>query len=355
MAVFAVVLAGGRGRRLWPLSRSGRPKQFLPLLDGRTPLEETLARLAAVIPPERILVVAEHGHGDLALPLLPPGARLVREPCGRGTAPALGLAALHIRAREPGAAVAAVPADNWVAPGSDFAGDLRAAIAQADAGWLALVGTEPSRPAAGCGYIRPGRSLRSAGDRPAFRAEGFVEKPDRPQAERLWAEGWLWNAGVFAFRPVEFLEELRQLQPGLAGALARVEAALGTVNYEAVLEEAWRDLDPVSLEEGFFARGPRRLAVIRGTHRWLDLGTWDAVRRISLPCERANAVSGDALVIKSQGCLVRAGGGRLVAAIGVRGLTIVDTPDALLVLGPDCGEEVRMAAEALAKERPGLG
>ncbi|MGQ9778915.1 MAG: sugar phosphate nucleotidyltransferase [Bacillota bacterium] len=349
-----MVLAGGNGRRLWPLSRPERPKPFLPLFpEDRTPLAETLAKLTPVIPPERIFVVVERGHRELALSLLPSGVRLICEPCGRGTASALGLAAVHLAAVAPAAAAVAVPADKWVEPGPQLEEDLRAALALAAAGELVLVGTEALRPAVGYGYLLPGRAMRSVGGRPAFRLENFVEKPDRRKAAELVARGWLWHAGIFAFRPGEFLAAIRRLQPRLGESLARIETALGTVDYEVVLKKAWRELAPVSLEEDLLTRDPCRMIVIHGAHRWLDLGTWDALRRIALAKGKENAASGQAILIGCEGCLVRAEGGRPVAALGLRDLVIVDTPEALLVMGPAWGEEVRRVAETTAKERPG--
>ncbi|NLG84508.1 MAG: mannose-1-phosphate guanylyltransferase, partial [Firmicutes bacterium] len=348
---FAVVLAGGQGRRLWPLSRPTWPKPFLPLFPGdRAPLAETLARLAPLLPPERILVVVEEAHRAPALSLLPPGARLLCEPWGRGTAAALGLAAVHLAALAPGATVVAIPADKWVEAGSPYEEDLRAALVLAAAGEFVLVGTEALEPATGYGYLLPGHAVRSVGGRPVFRLEGFVEKPDRQRAAELVDRGSLWHAGLFAFSPGEFLAVLRFFQPRLGEALARVGAALGSVDYEVVLRKAWRELAPVSLEEGLFTRDPHRLLVVRGTHRWLDLGTWDALRRTALATGKENAVCGRTVLIDCEGCLIRAEGGRPVAALGLRDLVIVDTPVALLVMAPDRGEEVRRVAAIITRE-----
>ena len=350
-----LVMAGGAGSRLWPASRADRPKQFLPLLDGRSPLAETLARAVRLAPPERVWVAAGAAHRDLAEAALSPGMRAVYEPCGRGTAPCLGLAALHLAREDPGAVMVAMPADNWVGPGAAFFEEAEAAADLARRGGLVVVATAPTSPAAGFGYLRPGRLVETgSGEIQAFSLEEFIEKPDPERAAALCAEGWLWNAGLFAFKAAEFLRAIEELQPDLWRDLARIRDVLGTSDYDRALAEAWGGLAAVSFEEGILARSRGRAVVIRGRHVWSDLGTWDAVRRVAMAGEVENAVEGDALLRECRGCLVRAEGGRLVAVVGGEELTVIDTPHALLILGPGHGQEVREVVRFLAEKRTEL-
>lgn len=352
----AVILAGGGGSRLWPLSRSRRPKQFLPVLGGRSLLEETCLALAGIVPRERIAVVTGAAHRAMAEACLGTGPRIICEPMGRGTAPALGLAAVHLGAEAPDEVIVAVPADNAIGPGPGFADAVRAAARLAGEGGMAVVGTIPARPAPECGYIKPGERLAGEGGPAVFACGGFEEKPGPERAAELCAGGWLWYAGVLAVRPRALRREMERFLPELAEALAWVEGALGTPDYDAVLSYAWRNLPAVSLEEGILARGPAEARVVLGEYAWSDLGGWDAVREAALAQSGgANAVDGDALLHHARACLVRAGGGRLVALVGVEGLTVVDLPDALLVMGPGCGQELREVAGRLLEEgRRGL-
>ena len=352
--MIAVVMAGGMGTRLWPASRAKCPKQFLPLLGGHSPLEETLRRLGEILPPERIIIAVGAAHRRHAERCLAPGMRVICEPLGRGTAPCLGLIAAHLAGESPEEVLVALPADNWIAPGPEFAEALEAAADLAAAGGLVAVGTVPAHPAVGFGYIQPGVAVRSGREStPAFILRGFVEKPDRRRAESFCAEGWFWHAGILAFRPAELRAEIRRLQPGLDMALTRIEGAIGGPDYESVLDETWRTLPMLSVEEGLLARGPARAFVVRGGFAWSDLGTWDAVREAALAAGVENAVSGEPLLLMSRDCLVRADGGRLVAVVGAEGLTIVDTSDALLILGPGHGQEVRRITRFLADEGRG--
>lgn len=350
-----VVMAGGEGARLWPASRRRRPKQFLDLFGGGTLLRMTLERLSELVPPERILVVGNALHRELLEAQLPGGVRAIYEPVGRGTAPCLGLAALHLLAWGNDGVAVAIPADNWLGPGPGFARAVKTAADQAGRGRLALIGTTAKGPAPGFGYIKPGPPWPGApGDPPVHPLEAFEEKPSPERAASLCAEGWLWNAGIFAFRPSELLAEVERLQPALHRALTRLRSAWGTPGYAVALAEEWPRLPVVSMDEGIAARGPRRAAVVRGDFDWSDLGTWDAVRRAALAADAPNAVNGDAHVWAGRGCLVRAEGGRFVAVIGADDLVVVDTPDALLVLGPGRGQEVRGVVGSLAGRREEL-
>lgn len=317
-------------------------------------LRMTLDRLSEVVPLEKTLVVGNDLHREMLERELPEGARAIYEPVGRGTAPCLGLAALHLAARGEDEVVVALPADNWLGPGSGFARAVLAAAAEADRGGVVLIGTPACEPATGFGYIRPGPPGLNCSGEPLVRpVEAFEEKPSSMRAAELCAAGWLWNAGIFAFRPSVLLREIEHLQPALHQALTRLRI-WGARAFADALAQEWGRLPVISMDEGIVARDPRHAVVVRGNFDWSDLGTWDAVRRTALAEGVPNTVEGDAAVNASRGCLVRSGGGRFVAVVGVDDLVIVDTPDALLVLGPGRGQEIRGVVGALAGKREEL-
>jgi len=335
--MYAVVMAGGSGTRLWPASRVWRPKQFLSLSGGRSQLEETLALLKDIVPPVKILVAALEAQRDLVEPCLGRGMRAVYEPAAKGTAPCLGLAALSVFREAANEVIAALPADNLIERGEGFARALREAAVLAGCGYLATVATKPGRPAAQYGYIKPGAAL--AGHAGTFRLAAFAEKPSLERAEELCAAGWLWNAGVFAFRPDVLSAEIGRCQPVLADVLNMLAGKAGQNAYDETLAALWPTLPSISFERGILAKVPRQGVVLIGTYAWSDLGSWDAVRIAALK-GRTNAVHGDAILGQSKGCYVHADGGRLVAVLGAEDMTVIDTPEALLVLGPGRDQEI---------------
>ena len=271
---WAVILAGGVGSRFWPLSTPQRPKQLLPLVDDAPLLENTLDRLAPLVPPERTLVLTNASLvapiGALAPQL--PGENLIAEPKPAGTAAALTWAAAEIARRDgPGAVMICVHADWCIADEEGFRDTLaRAAEVAERERALVTVGIVPSRPDPGFGYIQPaaapGGAPNAAGE--ARRVERFVEKPDRETAQRMVAEGFLWNSGIFVWRVGDFLDEVRALTPEVAPAL---DAAGGDIG------RFFAAVKPISVDVGVLERS-RRVLVLPGDFGWDDVGTWAALR-----------------------------------------------------------------------------
>jgi mannose-1-phosphate guanylyltransferase len=339
-------MAGGSGTRFWPRSRARAPKQLLPILGGRSLLQETVARLTPPISRRRLLVVtgrAQAGGVRAQLRQLPPGAVLV-EPEGRNTAAAIALAALHVAQTHPDAVMAVLPADHAIAPLATFRADLALALDVAErTGALVTFGLAPTHPETGYGYIRPGAPVRGGRGRVAW-VEAFVEKPDRQRAEAILAEGrMLWNSGIFAWRVDAILAELRARLPGVVEPLA---AALG--RGARALAAAYRALPAVSIDTGVLEKAAR-VAVVRARFRWSDVGSWSALEPFWATAGNGrNAVSGRALAIDSRGCVVDSPK-RLVALLGVEDLVVVDTPDALLVCRKDRAQDVRLVVEELRR------
>ncbi len=326
---FCVVMAGGRGTRFWPLSRAARPKQLLPLAGGRTLLRETCARLFPLVGPERILVVTNAAQAAASAAELPelPAAHIVAEPVGRNTAACAALGVLLAeRIAGPGP-VALLPADHFIPDGDLLRAQLAAAFAHATATGAAVTfGIPPTRPETGFGYIETGAGS-GEGPLPGVR---FVEKPDAATAAAWLAGGrHLWNSGIFAWESGAFVRALDAHLPGLTARLAPAVAAHGSARFAAALAAAYADCPSVSVDVGVMEKLPS-FAVFRAAFRWSDLGSWTAWGELAPGLPGGNRGEAEVYAVGASGNIVHAPG-RTVALVGVEGLVVVETPDALLV------------------------
>jgi len=347
MNLHAVILAGGSGTRFWPLSRGGRPKQFLRLLDERTLLRTTADRLRGLVPPERLWVVThERFAAETAreLPELPP-AQLLAEPEGRDTAAAIAWAALELERRDGAAVMAVLPADHAISQEGAFRTSLRLAAEAADAEpkHLLTFGITPTRPATGYGYIRRGALLRRRLGRGLFRARAFREKPDVATARRYVRSGaYYWNSGMFVWRVGAFLGALARWMPRLNQALRR---GLGSSN---ALRREYRGIRKISVDRGVLEKEPCVL-VLEAGFAWDDVGIWAALRRLEQADKNGNHHRGKLVAKDTSGLVVHADGNAVVAALGVRDLIIVHVDRATLVCPVDRAEEVKKLVSLLQK------
>ncbi len=349
---FAVILAGGSGTRLWPLSRQSRPKQMLRLLGERTMFQLTVDRLLPLFKPEHIWVVTGQEHAEELIQQAPeiPRENFLVEPIGRNTAPAVGLAALHLRRRSPSAVMAVLPADHYIRDEARFRAVLWAAFQVAERGFLVTLGIRPAYPATGFGYIERGEPLGRFGGFMAFRVLAFREKPDLATAERFVAGGHhFWNSGMFIWRVDRILEEIERNMPELAARLRDLEGALGTREEAAAMRRIWPEMPNISIDYGVMERA-QEVAVIPAEFGWNDIGSWAALLDILATDDQSNVVLGtEHLGLDTSGSLIF-GNGRLVATLGVQDLIIVDTEDVLLICRRDRAQDVRLLVEALKQE-----
>jgi mannose-1-phosphate guanylyltransferase len=348
---YAVIMAGGSGTRLWPMSRRNHPKQSLKLFGERTLFQQAVDRLDPLFPHDRILVVTKTDHVPLLQPQAPglPPENFIIEPEGRGTAPALGLAAVHLQQRDPDAVMAVLTADHHIADASSFRGVLAGAQTAARADFLVTLGIPPAFASTGYGYIQKGENLPLESDQPIFRARRFIEKPEAPEAARMVSdEGYFWNSGMFVWRVSRLLEELQRQMPEFHSQLMEVQASLRDPrDYAATLARVWPQVREQTIDYGVMERA-REVAVIPARIGWTDVGSWSSLFEL-LPRDGAgNVVIGPHAGVDTHGTLVM-GDRRLIATIGVENLVIVDTEDALLVSSKERAQDVRLIVKQLEK------
>jgi mannose-1-phosphate guanylyltransferase len=346
-----VVMAGGAGERFWPMSRRARPKPLLRAVGRETLLEAALARSARLAPRARTWLVctAENARALRAAAGLAPRNVLV-EPQGRNTAMAIGYAAACIEARDPGALMAVLPADHVIPDARAFAAALRAAArAAARADVLVTLGVRPTRPDTGYGYIQVGPPADPAHPR-LRRVRRFAEKPE-PRRARAWLRrgGWLWNAGIFAWRAASILDEIERCAPELGRALAPLR---GRTASRAAVARAYRRAPSLPIDVAVLERS-RRVWTLPVQFAWSDVGDWDRqAEQLGVDRGRSRILGGEALLEEAPGNLVWAGD-RLVALLGVEGLAVIDAGDALRVAPLARSAEVRRVVRRLRESGRG--
>jgi mannose-1-phosphate guanylyltransferase len=346
--LYALILSGGAGTRLWPRSRRRKPKQFLDLIGERTLLQDTVDRIAEVIPDERIFVVAPPEHRALIHEQLPDlrTDHVVIEPYPRGNAAAIGLAMAALQAFDPEAVVAVLPSDHVVTKASAFRNVLMSATAAADAGWLVTLGITPESADTGFGYIEAGEKLDVPGPLPVYRVKRFIEKPKKDAAEKLLAAGGhFWNAGMFVWRVDRILEAYREHLPKTAAALDALSDAIGSPRYEGVLAEVWEETDRTTIDYGIAERA-KNVAVVPADIGWQDVGNWSRLAEIAAG---GRVAAEDHIEEAGSGSYVYAPG-KTVVTIGVSDLIVVDTDDVLLIAAKDRAEEVKAVVDRLSRE-----
>lgn len=351
--IHPVILSGGSGTRLWPMSRAQYPKQLLPLLSERTMLQEAGLRVADRTQFAAPLVISNDEHRfivaeQLRLAEVAPAA-IILEPVGRNTAPACAVAALTLAATSPEALMLVMPSDHTITDAPAFKAAVARAAAAAATGRLVTFGIAASRPETGYGYIKRGKKLTGAAD--AFEVAAFVEKPDRAHAESYVADGaYSWNSGIFLFPVKLLLAELERLQPAMLAACRNA------------LAKAKRDLDFLRLDRDAFAAAPSNsidyalmehtahAAVVPVEMGWSDVGTWDALWLIGTQDSAGNVTAGDVVAEDTRNSYLRAEAG-LLAVLGVEDLVVVATSDAVMVARRDRAQDIKQLVAKLDRDK----
>ncbi|MDQ6659466.1 MAG: sugar phosphate nucleotidyltransferase [Chloroflexota bacterium] len=343
----AVILAGGSGTRLWPLSTPLFPKQFLPLPSGQSMIQETLTRVEPLLSPDRAWVVTGRSMVDLVHEHLPtiPANHILGEPMGRNTAPALGWVAATIARHDPSAIMASFSADAVITNVEALRQTLHLAYELAEQDYLVTVGIKPMSPETGYGYIHFAGEVSQGHEHFAYRAERFVEKPDRVTAQSYLEDGrYVWNSGMFIWKVEALLAELRTHLPELARKIASIVDAMGTEHEQATLDELWPTLPTISIDYGILEK-TNNLVVIPAALGWNDVGNWEQYGSLFPANEEGIRTVGHHQGMASQNVFIYNNTSRRVFTIGVEDIVVVEMEDMTVVCHKDHVQRVKELAE----------
>lgn len=355
---YAVIMAGGSGTRLWPLSRQARPKQMLQIGRPESLFQMAVQRLEGLFPPERIFVVTVAEQACQFQKQVPeiPADNYLLEPLPRGTASVVGLAAVAIHQRDPLAAMAILTADHFIGNAERFRQLLQAGYKTAQQGYLVTLGISPTYPATGYGYIEFGQQTGQVDGVEVFQAVKFKEKPSGEQAAVFLSGGdHAWNSGMFIWRAQDILAEFASQMPELYGQLQMIGNAWLTPQRDAVLQEVWPQVKVQTIDYGIM-EGAKRVAVIPAAGlEWNDVGSWESLFEVLPADENGNvSLARQLLSIDSSGTLVYAeNSDRLIVTIGTEDLIVVDTGDVILVCSRAQAQKVKEAVSQLKDSQPG--
>ncbi len=352
---YAVIMAGGGGTRLWPVSRKERPKQLLPLIGEETLFQGTVQRLEGMFPPERILVVTVAGQAEEMQQQVPqiPVENYLIEPGPRGTASVVGLAAAVLQKRDPQAVMVVLPSDHFIRNRDLFDYLVRAAVEVARTDYLVTLGITPTFPSTGFGYIQQGHPVEGNFKYPTYQVLRFKEKPDDSAAQQmLRMGGHSWNSGMFIWKTEQILAEFHKQMPELAAVLDNLLDDLDTPRAKAKIESVWMDLQNETIDYGVMEKAEKVAVLPAGGLGWSDVGSWDSLFEVLLPDMNGNiGVNGQHLALDTHNTLIYGvhGSERLVVTIGVDNLVVVDTGDVFLVCKSDQSQKVKDVVGHLKK------
>ncbi len=349
-------MAGGSGTRFWPLSRETMPKQLLKIGGEDTLIRETVSRVLPLVSVEDILIVTNQALADTIGHQLSTkfnrvwDGNMILEPEAKNTAPALGLAALHLERLDPDAIMIVLAADHSIRKTDDFLTVLQKAAEAARHGYLVTLGIKPDRPETGYGYIKSGVECAGTGIKGVCKVEAFIEKPDLETArEYLKQGGYYWNSGMFVWKVSSLLHEIEKCHPVLHQGLAEIRESIGTEKEADVVKAVFNSLEPISIDYAVMEKTDRA-AVIPADIGWSDVGSWTALDEVSDRDAAGNVITGNVIDIGSRDSIIYAEK-RLVATIGLKDAVVVDTPDATLVCSKERAQDVKKVVDELKKRK----
>lgn len=355
--LYAVIVAGGRGTRLWPASRTTSPKQVKPFVGDRTMLQRTYERVCQVVPPENVLVVTNVIYKDeirLQLPNLSSG-QFILEPEARNTAPAVGLAAAVLAKRDPEATMINVWSDHFIRHEDEYKNKILLAdeILKNHPQYLIDIVAKPEYAATGYGYLEAGEELAQHNGVTVYKAARFVEKPDLETAQRYLASGkYFWNTAIFVWKAKTLLDMYGRYVPAMYEGIMEIQAAWDTPQQEKIMQEFFPTLDKISIDYAIFEKTPN-IALIPADLGWRDVGSWQAVYDILVGVDTGKGVvqKGKVVALDTEDTLIfNENKDKLVAVVGLKDIVIVDTPDSLLVMKKSQDQDVKKIVEKIEQD-----
>lgn len=348
---YAVILAGGRGERFWPLSTTRRPKQLLSLVGDEPLMAQAVSRLEGLIPPERIFVITNEDLVEATRDSIPvvPSKQIIGEPMGRDTAPAVALGALLVKAEDPGAAFCVLTADHVIGDLDVFRKTLREGMKLARSrDVLITIGIEPQGPSTGYGYIEAGEPDRQAAGVEFFRAKRFVEKPDLETAEEYVRSGrYFWNSGMFIWSVSALEKGLKAHRPPLAEMMDRLAGKVGRGDFLQSVQAEYENLEKISIDYALMEKADN-IVMAKGVFAWDDVGSWPALENHFTPDQAGNVVIGETEGLDAGSNIVYSKD-RLTALLGVENLVVVQAEGVTLVCAKDRAQDIKKLVEQVRK------
>lgn len=357
MNLYALIMAGGEGKRFWPLSRKDKPKQFLSLVGGKSMIRQTVDRILPIIPIDNVFVVTLEKYADETLRHIPelPGENVIAEPEGKNTAPAIAIGTLKIKQLDPEAVTVVLPADHAIGEEDVFRevivfGSEIASTELPNADYpLVTLGVKPQRPETGYGYIKEAEVIKTSNSYRAKKVERFTEKPDLQTALRFLQQGgYYWNSGIFIWKVSSILNAFQKLLPGWYKFFDEILDVFSTQREKTALLRFYKQIESGPIDKLILEKWENTL-VIPIDFPWSDIGNWQALDEFLRTDEKENIFHGEGVSVDSSSCFVSAGG-RLVALVGVKDLVVVETNDAILVLDKQKAQDVKKIVELLDKK-----
>lgn len=355
--MYALIMAGGEGKRFWPLSKRNKPKQFLTLVSAKSMIRSTVDRILPLIPIDNVFIVTLERYADETLKHIPelPLANLILEPDGKNTAPAIALGTLRIKKIDSDAVTVVLPADHAIGAEDVFRdvllfGEKMANTRLTNGDFpLVMLGIRPARPETGYGYIKEAEVVKTSEKFQARKVQKFTEKPDLITALQFLEEGrYYWNSGIFIWRVSSILEAFSKFLPKWYKSFDRILNDMNTLQERSALLEFYKRIEPGPIDKLILEKSQNTL-VIPVDFPWNDLGSWQALDEFLRADAEENIFRGKGISIDSSGCLVY-GGNRLIAVVGVKDLVVVDSGDAILVIDKRKAQDVKKVAETLEKK-----
>lgn len=346
--MFAVIMAGGGGTRLWPKSRERCPKQMHALAGPKPLVQESVETLGKIVGDGNVYVITSGSQAQLIEGIMPEMAkRILVDPYRRDTAAAVGLSAVYINRVDEDAVIGIFPADHYIGSPEQFGQIVRTAGEVARSGRVVTIGIKPSAPETGYGYIEVDDLYGQVDGQDVFKVQRFVEKPTREIAEEYVATGkYLWNSGMYAWSVKSIFQMFEQYLPDTYSHLMKISEAIGTADEAEVLDREYKAIEPISVDYGIMEKLDEIL-VIPGDFGWNDIGSWSTVADLSPKDEQGNSIQAKSVAVDTKNCMIMGGSDRLIATVGLDDLIIVDTEDAILICKKDRAQDVKKVVEKL--------